>query len=412
MSPVAWLRKSASTQFALSNVVAQGIVAISYVLAARSGTAKDFGVAVGTVGLCATMANLINFGSNTYLLRELAADRISIGDFQSRLIAKAGLAVAVGGCGACLASVLGRGGFHSAVILWLVPSMAVSQMIVVPLMAKTQLALAGSVVLADKLVSFSILILLLNLSPGSGPESLLIGLCAGPIAATLLALWLGPQQLRLLSKPTCRVWKFPWRGGTSFGVGSLAVSFQPLDVYAVELASSPQASGEYGVVRQWSQPFLMLASSFARARFPFWSGAPDPKLARRDLGTKLVFASSSIPACLALALGANSLVDLLVGPAYSNSAVVFQLMCATIPFLVFNQFLHLFVQSQGGARFAAFAIWVSVCIQFLILFAGHELGARAGALGNLFGQSSLTILCILWIIQYLPIEATVSDRRS
>lgn len=375
---------------ATSSAIGQIIVATLYIWTARNELPESFGPVVAAIAIGTTLAGFIDFGSNSFWVRELATGRMHHTALGTLMGNKAFV---------CILVCLTWGGSFFAVIphmqLWIAApiafSLVMSQSFVVPLRAAGRSDLVAATLVADRIVAVSVFAILL-FSGAEAAVALWISMTVGPLAAAALSRWGFTGQVRPVLRLDVRA--NLWRGAGHYGLSSAAVGAQSLDVSILSAIAGPAAAGLYGAVNRWTQPMTLLAGAFAASSAPCVAKAGSwrkawPKV-RRSAGLLFI----AITTCLTVAFYADTIVTLLVGAAYVGSGEVLKILALGTVGAVLNLPLAAFLQALGHDKIVSGIISSGVALQLILV---STLSLEYGALGAsiAFGVLQALILVLL-----------------
>ncbi len=355
------------------SALAQVLVALMYAVSARSTTPAKFGEVVVAISVGLVLAGIVDFGSNSFLVRELAVGRLSSHALSSKLAVKLGamsalaLLVMAGGTG-----IWGQGAIICGAIL---ACQTWSQSQQVALKGSARGDLVAVVTFCERMLG-AVLMGALIVAGVSATEGLWLGLALGSVFAGCLARLRTPAPWRM--RASGNSWLSPWTGAWHFGIFGLANSLQFLDVAVTRVAGGAASAGTYGAVSRWTQPMGILTNAFSLASVPFIARAATHREAIRRMRRSSWLLGLAVLGCITIFVIAPWLVPLVVGNAYEGSVAVLRVLAVGSLVTVFNQPVAIFLQSRGYDRLAA---------RFFLLAVGLQLGATVvlvpsrGALG-------------------------------
>ena len=400
-------RRGVGTQAVLlagATGIAQLIVALVYVAAARSASPATFGSIVTAIAVGTSVVGFIDFGTNSLWVREIARKTLSPKDFSLRVSSKI-----------LVASMLA--------ILWLIPSvmlfpgssywMAAPIFFSLLLNQTAQVALRGMAkgelvawsILADRVVVASVLGILM-VAGVSAAEALWIALTIGSVAAAGMGWLMTPVAAR--PRPAIRIRTNPWKGSGYYGLNTIAISGQGLDLPIISAVGGPAAAGLYGAVNRWTQPMGLLASAFASASAPFVAHSGTWELAWHHVRKSVWLLCVAIGVCIGVAIGAPWIVDLLIGPQYEGSSMVLRILAlGTIP-AILNQPLVVFLQALGHDRIVSFITLGSVVCQLAMV---ALITSLLGALGAAVAFAGLQVFVLAGLTTTAIVTGKAERRR-
>ena len=377
--------------------VGQLLTVSVYALAARAVLPSQFGEVTTAIALGLTLAGLVDFGSNSYWVREGAAGRMSASETATRAWAK--LFVSTVGAAVVYSLVTPIAGWRFALTVALIlVATATSQIAYMGLSRVLMSAHLALCILIERTTTF-VAYLMID-GRGLGLLALPLSLLGGAAAGATLAFALTPSAQRL----DWRRWRWcwPWRGTASYGAASLASSTQSLEIQAIALFGGPYAAGIYTSVNRWTQPMGLLASAFASASMPFVAEAPTwvaiwPRI-RRMLWLPLV----AMVAASVVALSAPLVVPLILGQQYVGAVPVLQILAVGTVAGVANQILSVFLQARNADRAVGIALVTVAVLQLTLVATFVSLG---GPVGAAWASAGLQFLTFVWL-------AGITLRRS
>lgn len=395
-----------------STGAAQAIMAVLYIFTARTAAPSEFGLVVSAIALGTTAVGILDFGTNSYWVRELASNRLDVSLLGRRMASKLLCAAAV--LAAWTAATLI---FFPSTPLWMAGpvamSVVLSQSCQVPLRGLGRGDLVAIATLVDKAVAITLFLALAF--AGATPISILwLCLCIGGISSAVLCWQLTPQSSRaslVLLRPTN-----PWRASGHYGIASVAITAQSLDIPVLTLFGGPGAAGIYAAVSRWTQPMGLLASAFSSASAPHIAKAYTAREAWRIARKSLWLLGVAIALCVVTAIFAPNIVVTLIGPNYSGSADVLRVLAFATVLSIANQPLYVFLQARGFDKPIAMITVLSVVAQLaLVALLAGSLNALGASFASFFTQLILfTSMAILIASKWNQLRAEVktTERES
>lgn len=363
--------------------IAQVLVGLIYLFAARGSDPKALGLAVSAIALGTSSAGYIDFGTNSHWVREIARGSMATPELGHRLFGKLSLAAIAGVLWAAVTAWLIPASqlWIAAPVMWAILANQTSQ---VPLRGATRGDLAAVVVITDRVVAAIVFFILIG--AGAQPMTVLwLSIVVGSMTAALVA-WLLAAPLH---RPAPMVrWRVnPWSGAKYFGLASLANSTQGLDLPLLAVVSGPTPVGIYGAVSRWTQPMGLLAGAFASASAPFVARSHDIVAAWTHLRRGLWMPGVAILIALSVFIGAPWIVQFLLGHAYAGSSDVLRVLAlVSVPSIISQPAIGA-LQALGRDRFIAYAMMGTVAMQLvLVAWLGGQYGAFGAALASLAMQ--------------------------
>ncbi|MEN2740513.1 polysaccharide biosynthesis C-terminal domain-containing protein [Microbacterium sp. X-17] len=369
----------------VGSAVAQLIVAVLYVLAARSSDPSSYGVVVAAISVGMSAAGFYDFGSNSVWLRERAAARLGLTQFSSRARTKL-LLIAVIGALLCLAGLVWSS--TPVIVAVILFSVVVGQMMLVPLRADRQGVYVSIAFLVERVAAIALFGVLAMVGVGS-LDALVPSLVFGSLLSALFAhIAAGPARFRFFRRGLGN----PWSGAAYYGLSASANSAQQLDLALLGVVAGPSAAGVYGAVNRWTQPMGIIATAFSSAAVPFVAAAASWRDVLRISTRAVWLLGVAILGALLAAILAPVIVPLLLGDAYLGSVPLLQLLAlGTIP-AVLNQPLAAILQARNHDRGVAVIMLMAVALQ---LIGVAVLGSIAGAIGAAIAFCALQLILLL-----------------
>jgi O-antigen/teichoic acid export membrane protein len=381
-----------ATFLAASTAVAQILTALIYLFAARVSGPTAFGQVVTAIAIATSAVGVLDFGTNSLWIRETAKGALTTHDLARRALAKILIALVVFSVGgAVLHAVAPNPWLWTAAPIGMF--LLVSQTAQVPLRAHSRIGVVALSLIVDRLVGMVVLFAGMLLG-ADGAASLWLALVCGSIGGTLLLVSQMPGRRRLLVAP--ELTGHPWRGSGFYGLSSVAVTSQALDLAIMSAVAGPTAAGIYGAVNRWTQPMQLAVSAFASAAVPVVARAQSWSTAWPQVRKALWLPVAAVVACVVVIMGAPLFVDVLVGDAYAESATVLRILAVGTLFAIGNQPLAVFLQSLGRDKAVSFITLPVVAVQLLLVAVlASVYGAMGAALAFVAVQASMFLLLLL-----------------
>lgn len=381
-----------------STGVAQVLVAVLYLVAARGVTPSVFGSTVSAIALGTAAAGFLDFGTNNHWTRELAKRELSDRIFHDRMLSKVILTIFAAGIWMVVAAFL-----LPSTSYWLAGPIAVAlvvnQSYQVPLRSAARGELVALVILADRVAASGLFFLLLACAVPA-PTALWIALSAGSIAAAGVA-----KRIYQDHRPGPG-FRFvnPWSGSQYFGLTSVSNSSQSLDLTLLSVVGGTAAAGVYGAVNRWTQPMALLAAAFASALAPYAARSESLRAAWHQFRRALWMPAAAVALAVGVFIMSPTIVDLLLGGAYDGSAATLRVLALVVIPSIVCQPLVVILQSFRRDRFVAIIMVVAALAQLvLVLFLGRSFGALGAAFSALIVQVFILVALVM---------ATVRLRRT
>ncbi|GAP53571.1 polysaccharide biosynthesis protein [Arthrobacter sp. Hiyo6] len=242
---------------------AQVIMAVLYILAARSSAPSEFGLVVAAIALATTAVGILDFGTNSYWTKELAGRRLSTALLGKRLASKMLYSALVLG-GGSISAIL----WAPSSSLWMVGPVAmallINQSFQVPLRGLGSGDLVAISILFKKTIAAIVSVVLLTLK--TPPISALwLSITCGGLLSALLSWRLTPKA----SRPALALRRAtnPWSCSGHYGIATVALTARSLAIPILSMFGGASAAGVYAAVSRWTQPMSLLARFYSRRYF-------------------------------------------------------------------------------------------------------------------------------------------------
>jgi O-antigen/teichoic acid export membrane protein len=342
-----------STVLAVASLTAQAATFLATVIVAREAGVSAFGLLAAGIGVATIIVDLTDFGTSTYLLRELAADRVAPRSVLSVAFRRVPLFILV----ACLALLalsalvevppaLGALALYPAALGFNLMTSGACR-------ARMLFRRAAVAVVLDRIILLAAVLAtgVFELAAGTG---FVVGLVLGTSCASLVCLW----PLRTAPHRHGRVLPLSavYRAGRHFGVATLAADLSTLEIPIVAAVAGPTSAGQFGAAQRVSGPLGIPASAVSAALFPRLA-MRGGKQARRQTARALLFLIPLAISFLTVGLFAEPIVRHALGPGYGSQTVAcLQIVLGAVWLGSLNQVLYNLLQSQGRQREVAWGL--------------------------------------------------------
>lgn len=376
-----------------ASAAATGQVIMLIVLAAMGreiGPAR-LGVVAVTLAVAAAGAGVIDFGANSYWLRELAAGRLPGPEFGRRSGGKVAVSVVAAAAlvlGALLSGPPLRAYWGVGLVLLAV---VIVQTLQVAVKATERNAVFAAAVLLDRVVL------------GLSWLALRFGLRLDPETAFYLAYlvgaavdgWLCWRAVPGDMRPTLRGASLgtTWSGTRAFGVSTLLTTGQQLDTVIAGVVGGQVVAGTYGAVNRWTQPVALATNAFSTLLAAVAAKARDASDLMHRIRSSLWLIAVSVVGALGMAVLAEPLVLLVMGEAFAESALALRILGVGAAVNALTTPLLVVLQARGRERLVAGALAAAVSLQLALVAPLAVLdGARGVALAYLAAQTVLLVV--------------------
>jgi O-antigen/teichoic acid export membrane protein len=388
---------------ALGSGAAQVLVAVLYILTARSMQPVEYGLVVTAIALGMFGAGLVEIGGNSYWVRELASGRITQEQLNPKMATRLLIAFTVAAVVIVVAAFTKPHFIATGVLL--LSSMTVA-MVLVPLRAARRAELVGLLTVLDRCVAIVAFFLQIALGVEAG-LALWTSIAIGDLFVVIYVGISERSRLRLSSRALSN----PYAGTKWYSLTAMSSNAQSLDLPILAALAGAGAAGIYGGVNRWGQPMSLATASFVSAVMPFLAAQGD----LRALRSSILRASWMLVIVIVLNVGviitAPWLVTLLLGDAYASSAAVLQWLAGSAILNTIAQPLIVTLMARQFDHLAAIILVVSVGAQLAtVAFLAPTLGALGASMGVFLAQALQIVasLCfiavIVWRRRHLPGE--------
>lgn len=380
----------------VANGVAAVLSAVALLVSARILGASDWGHAVALLGLGQFLGGVVNWGTSVRALREL-----SFGDggpaysaavrFVRTRLASTLLVLILG----VLLSL-----WDEAVLL-VITVMAGSYAglaTVIPMLARRRYVTAAFLLLAEKSLAMTVIIVLAAYGTLNGGLVLLVIGLAG-----ILGLILGYVVLRVQGKgqDLDHFDRFRWRhilgqweGARHFGIASVAPSALLLDVAIVGAMAGPTQAGLYAAGSRLAGPLAVAATTVAQVLMPAVARSDSRKI-NIDWNVR----SLSGLALLMLALTAAIIyvplvIVLLIGDEYADSVEIIRVFVANAGVVLITRSLVTVLQAWGAEAIAAKLVACQVLIAVAWIWGTASSGGAVLAAWGTFSSNLLLVVAL------------------
>jgi O-antigen/teichoic acid export membrane protein len=378
-----------------STGIAQVVTALLYVLAARSGSPSDLGHVVAAIALGTSLVGFADFGTNGLWVRELARGRSNRALMASRLYSK----LLIAGILASLLGVFSWLLFPDTTYWMAAPvgfALLANQTMQVPLRGMARAELVSFSILADRMIAGVVMAVAISVG-AQAYSSLWLALTIGSLGAAAMGWFLTPKGLRLRPRIALRL--NPWKDAGYYGLSTLAISAQSLDLTILAFAGGPTAAGLYGAVNRWTQPIGLLVSAFSSASAPFVARSSTWHDAWQHVKKGIWLLGIAIIGCLVIAIFAPAIVGIVIGDAYQDSAIVLRILALSVIPAIANQPLSVFLQSMGYDRPVAFVTMGTVILQLIAVAITSPLYGATGAAAGVGVVQVIILICLSLILR-------------
>jgi O-antigen/teichoic acid export membrane protein len=377
---------------------AQVLVAVLYILTARSMQPDEYGLVVTAIALGLAGAGFVDLGASSYWIREVASGRGT----QELLNSKMGTRILIASTVAALLIVVAAmtdPHFIATGVLLLSTTTVITML--VPLRAARRATMVGWLTVLGRTVAIIAFfgLLAFGVEPG---RALWISMAIGDLCLVVYIVLFERSQLW----PTFHKRSNPWAGAKWYSLSTLSGSAQLLDLPIVGLCGGASAAGIYGGVNRWIQPMVLTVSAFASAAAPFLAAVGDPRTLRRQILRASWILAAAIVLSIGVIFAAPWLVVVLLGDAFASSAPVLQWLAGAMILNTIAQPLIVALQSRRFDHLAAIILLGSVGVQLVVV------AALAPTLGPLSAGIAFFTSQVLQLLGSATCIAVIVRRRK
>lgn len=188
----------------------------------------------------------------------------------------------------------------------------------------------------------------------------------------------------------------PWSGALTVGAATSASGLQQLDTPVVAAVAGDGQAGFYSAVLRWTNPMTLLPTAFAGASLSQVAAARTGRELREVYFAGLRLVPIQLVVGALLWAFADILVNFVLGPAYSESAVVLRiLLIGTLPRMLCDP-LFVTLQTRGAERWALLSVLLYTCALMIGVGLGGSIDGAAGAAVG-WGLAQLVFLISLLV---------------
>lgn len=372
---------------AASTVIAQVLLAVTFILAARSTAPADFGVIAAGIAAGTFMCGVIDFGGHAYWLRRYAKHPLEThagpAVLSQKILLASLLALAIAVLGVTTSFAISKYWWFGLYGVCLLSEQA-SQVSLRAEMAVGKVALASLLSRTTALAGYGVSVL-----AGAPLDGLWVALCIGSLVGGCFANYssLASHRLRFRMRRLN-----PWAEGPSFGIASIATAARNLDLPILTAVAGPTSAGVYAAVNRWTQPMSILPNSVSSMLIPHVARASSWRevVAHARRVSWMLFSTALL--CVAVGISADWLVLILIGAQYEDAGAVLRILALGSLVAVVNQPLYSVLLTVGAHRVVS-AITVAGTVAQLALVVG--LGLQFGAIGAAWSFALTQVLLLL-----------------
>lgn len=368
--------------------VSQILMAAIFAIVARHSAPAAFGLATVGYSMATIAVSVLDFGTSTYWLREMAREPSLLTQMFNRMGSKLVLNAAASLIlvTVCLTIPALNFWWPLAVVLF---GMQAELTLAIPLRAAARVSVVSASMLLNRVVTLAAVLALGML--GMGVMRLLVATGLGSMAAAAFMWWKGGSELTR-GRGTF-TWANPWSGSSRFGIISLSASLQALDAPLLTRLAGAAQTGLYGAVNRWTQPIALLISAFCQASIPHVAAARTIRKGWGAIRRSSILLVGALVVAVLVVLFAKPVILLLLGPAYEGSAQVLRVLAVSTAIVIFNQPVAMILQTTGHDGLVSICLPSGVVVQLLgIVVLAPRFGATGAALAACIAQVAMAMM--------------------
>jgi O-antigen/teichoic acid export membrane protein len=378
----------------VAQVVSQLALAGVYLIAARAGAPASFGATVAAVGVAVIVVDLVDFGGNLLLTRELASPGAPRNLYVSFLVSKARILAAVVPVWIVVAFTLTGSASIAALGLY-VGTLGIAQTGQAALRGVHAFGLLSALMMLERITALVVAVLVYSLA--SSPSvvlavSLVTASALAACAVTLTAR--GRARIGNLEAGfSLRRWYARSRG---LGLSAVFSDLQGLDVILVAVAAGTTAAGYFAAANRLLAVLILVPVNIGYVLLPTLSSLRTDWARRRLtrhavwLCVALVAAVVVIPMTLS-----GPLMALLFGSPYRAAAGALLVYCVAVLLVAVNQPLTVYLQTAGRDMPVGYLMaGLSLLNIPVVLLLSREFG-QTGAAGGFLLVQVVLVCCLL-----------------
>lgn len=365
-----------------SGLLAQAITALTLWLVARALGPAELGTVLAAVGIATLLAVSLDFGVNSYTLRQMARRPDRTDEFTQTLAAKVVVSgsVAVGWIATTLVTSIFVPGWLALAPLGLF--IAFSSWTASINTAARSVERMDRVVLAslsERVITLGSTAFLLHVVD-VGKAGLPWGMALGTATSMAVAYALLEPKYRRLSRVTLQEIATLWRNSIGFGITGFASQIGQIDVTLVAIIAGSFAAGLYGASGKLSNALTVIPSGINAALFPRLSRLDDRATNHRESRIGLaVVAAMSVSIAVVFAVFATPLIRIALGSDYLDAVGTFRFYVMAMATAVTNSTLSTILQAFGAEMFVARITTIGAIVGLAAIVIGAFVAGPVGA---------------------------------
>ncbi|TAK70419.1 MAG: hypothetical protein EPO13_05670 [Actinomycetota bacterium] len=376
-------------------LVATGLSALLFLVAARVLGPSDFGLAVTVISVATALAAVTDLGSTQSFAREAGAGGDRVGSWLlARRIRLVNFAVAVAG-GVAYAAVAVLTGPHellgAAVLSLSISALLMAEgLFVARALVAGQVVFGGLITVADKVAAIAALLLLL---PVLGWVALPVAQIAGATAAIALAAPLVAPEVGVRERRRGRPARV--RSGIPYALTAIGSQLQNLEVPLVAALSSATQAAYMGLASRLTTPLALLSSSASSIIVTRQAtGRHHLREARRFAYRAGAFGATVL---VVIAVLPSALFEAALGPQYVDAIPVVRVVIIAVAVSCLNQPIAGLLQRFGRQRVVGVTVLGGTVLALTtVIVVAAPYGAFGAAFGMLVAQ--VVMLAVLGVV--------------
>ena len=233
----------------------------------------------------------------------------------------------------------------------------------------------------------------------ASPSAALFSTCgvAAAVSWSLTAWWAISSTRSLVGRSASLPRSNPWRGASRFGLFSLAVAVQGLDVVIIGGIAGSATAGKLAAVTKWEQPIALIAGAYSSYAFPGLAAKASHRSAIRSLrpfAGLMAVGAAMVGAGVVLA---PWLVRTFLGSRYSGSISLLRLSLGGSVLVLVAQPLAVLLQARDHEHFVAITtVSAKLFAVLAVLLLVNSFGASVSPLA---AGVSTAVLAVLFVVR-------------
>lgn len=390
-----------SLVLSISAIISQLFSAISYLIVARSESPEKFGIIVSGVGAAILLISAVDFGMNSFAIRNLARnpDYTVVFDQVVSLKLTSGIIVCV------LWTFITYGGLHilDNRLEWVplgfyIILSTINSTLYVPFRAAERMGIVSVGVLIDK--GFMAMTSFILVSFHFGTISLPISLCVGSLASAIISRIPSRRQTINFMFPKVRCSIYLMKLTSGFAMSDFMSQLQRIDVFVVLSLVGKLQAAYFAAPARFTGPLGIFSTAYSASLYPLIAkGWHNAKTRRNVLFQTSLVMALIVLFILGLYIFARNFTLNILGEKYLPAIMVFRVYFMAMIIVSLNQPLAVILQAIGHEKFVGIVVASATICSLIMVGIGAKLsGAYGASLGYLI--TNCLVLVSLFIKYY------------